>query len=177
LAGRTCWVETGHKGDRTCAGARQASRAGGIEIGRLCRWTVSARSPSRRFSPKRGARCAKERRPVRLVGRTSHCKNTVFPNPERRGPRVIPNLRRSSALSAGAPCCTRASRLTLNRVARERGVKWRTPNSFRRDGSEAGLVRGSITGADASGMTRAPKSWRGAQWRVNPAGFRPAPIQ
>ena len=39
------------------------------------------------------------------------------------------------------------------------------------------MVRGSITGADASGMTRAPKSWRGVQWRVNPDRIRPAPIQ
>jgi hypothetical protein len=112
----------------------------------------------------------KERRPVRLVGRTSRCKNNVFPNPNRQDPRVIPNLQRSSALSARAHCCTRSSRLAPNRVAREWGLKWRTPNSFRRSGSEAGLVRGSITGADASGMTRTPKSCRGMQWRVNPAG-------
>jgi hypothetical protein len=38
-------------------------------------------------------------------------------------------------------------------------------------------VRGSITGADASGMTRAPKSWRGVQWRVNPDRIRAAPTQ
>jgi hypothetical protein len=31
------------------------------------------------------------------------------------------------------------------------------------------LVRGSITGADASGMTRAPKSRQGMHWTVNPA--------
>jgi hypothetical protein len=70
-----------------------------------------------------------------------------------------PHLPRSSALSASANCCIR----NANPVARMRGLKWRTPNSFRRAGSEAGLVRGSIIGADASGMTRAPKSWPGAQ--------------
>jgi hypothetical protein len=104
--------------------ALQASRTGGIEIGRpmpvdRVRWIAFAP-----LQPKKGAPdVRRERRPVRLVGRTSRCKNNVFPNPERRGPRVIPNLRRSSALSRGPHCCTRASRLTPNRVARERGAK------------------------------------------------------
>jgi len=50
------------------------------------------------------------------------------------------------------------------------GAKMADPNSFLHSGSEAGLVRGLITGADASEMTRAPKSCGGMQWRVSPAG-------